>query len=93
MDPQYRKRQGSSRNSVSIWHQLNLSVTMPAQELGLMTQVQVLDLTGNPLREPFSRVLDVNGELAVVELCNRTSEKLDLTNCGFEVLPEEVWKG
>ena len=58
-----------------------------------MTWVEVLDLTGNPLRPPFAQVLEINGELSLVEFCNRSSDKLDLTNCGFEELPEEVSVG
>lgn len=55
-----------------------------------MTKLSTLNLSGNPLRPPFSTIMEVNGELSLIEFCNKASEKLDLTNCGFETLPEEV---
>ena len=58
-----------------------------------MTQLAVLNLSDNPLRSPYSRLVELNGELSLVEFCNPAAEKLDLTNCGFDTLPEEVREG
>ncbi|GAX75982.1 hypothetical protein CEUSTIGMA_g3425.t1 [Chlamydomonas eustigma] len=72
---------------------LNLSkndITTLPEELGLMTNLKALNTSSNPLRSPFSQVKEVFGELALIEFCNKAADKMDLTNCGLEELPEEV---
>lgn len=36
------------------------------RELGCLTGLQSLDLRGNPLRQPFARIAEARGDLALV---------------------------
>ena len=63
------------------------------QELGTLTKLTKLNMAGNPLQPPFSRLVEVLGELSLVEFCSSASDRLDITNCSFVELPAEVWGG
>jgi Leucine-rich repeat (LRR) protein len=62
--------------------------------LGELRQLQQLSLKFNPLRQPYLRLMDAKGELALLSSLRPegAAGALDLEGCGFEVLPKEVWE-
>ncbi|KAG1676077.1 hypothetical protein FOA52_014942 [Chlamydomonas sp. UWO 241] len=72
---------------------LNLShnlLTTLSPVLGALTGLTTLTLADNPLVAPYANVRAASGDLALVALCDVTSDTLDLTNCRLEALPEEL---
>jgi hypothetical protein len=55
-----------------------------------MTRLTSLILRGNPLRQPFGRLADAHGDLAAARLLDPYSERIDMSECGFDRLPAEV---
>lgn len=75
---------------------MHLSLLLQDLPLGLgeLRQLQQLSLKANPLRQPFLRLMDAKGELAVLAFLRPegAAGALDLEGCGFEALPKEVWE-
>lgn len=53
-----------------------------------------MTLKGNPLRQPYMKVLDVKGELPLLAFLRPDGDNgvLDVEGCGFDALPREVWE-
>lgn len=60
--------------------------------LGGLRRLMAVCVRGNPLRQPYQRVLDVRGERGLLSLLRPEGEAgtLDMDGCGFELLPPEV---
>lgn len=58
---------------------------------GHMTQLQALNLRGNPLKQPLGRLADARGDLAILPLLDVHATKLDLSQCAFDHVPAEVF--
>eukprot|EP00775_Hariotina_reticulata_P004492 gene4492-4745_t len=73
------------------------------QELGQLDQLVHVSLRGNPLRQPYLKILDSKGEQGLLRFlspaANNTAAAmtlpnqglLDIEGCGFEAVPKEVW--
>jgi Leucine-rich repeat (LRR) protein len=78
--------------------QLHLYCMLVLQDLpvglGDLRQLQQLSLKFNPLRQPYLRLMDTKGELALLAFLRPegAAGSLDLEGCGFEALPKEVWE-